>query len=183
MKYQTLNTEFIYKFWRLLDEKARHGVKRYGDKCPKEIFVERTLNKWFSNNFICFIKHKNTDVEGNIKYPVKVKVYAALGRIEYAMSFGEQITLYYGDAADMTILGLNSIFLDSYSSREFEFIKSSKEEFIKVKSLFLDDREDNEYTFVGYEKNMKMKESTLTLTGKSRREAAENYKGDLWIDQ
>jgi len=176
MKYKTIETAFSRKFWDALKEKSRYIVPWYSEICPKEVFVNRTLNEWFGGKYIAFIKHKEWDVEGHIKFPVKV--YACINRIVYTLGYGENVTLYYSDASDIISSGLNCIEVNSYNMERIQFIDSSKAEYLDVAKLFFDDRDEEEFTFTGYDKAT-LTTQEVNLVGKTRFEASEAYKGDL----
>jgi hypothetical protein len=178
MEYQKFDVEFLKKYWEALRNVERHTVERYGDKCPKEVFVRRTFKKWFSGKTIAVIENEGTgwfsDNHSEIKK--KVKKYLQIGGLTYYYGYGEELEVYTSNAIEIYKFGSNKIGFNDLLDMEFQEISSSK--FNEVVDLFKDDRPDKKFTVKYYDFNKKSNcdiPSFEIVEAKDDREALKNF--------
>lgn len=94
--------EIITKIDEILDRLGRHGEVRYEGKCEKEIFIRRTINKWFKNKSLVLYQHNE---RRNNAY----KRYLTISNISYSLTLKAnniKITFLDYGRPDSTLDGL-----------------------------------------------------------------------------
>lgn len=101
METKLFTTEQIKRFFDKLYSKGRNCCELYKgiDKlnpdrtpCEKEVFVNRTLKKWFSGKYVILFQE---DEQSGIEY----KRYIYLSHISYALGYNDDLAVYYLDFA------------------------------------------------------------------------------------
>ena len=194
------NKDKVKKFFNILEKKKRHFradhniYKGYSknnpdfDYCEQDVFVSRTINKWFSGKYLIYF-----DPEINLKK------YYYISRVEVKHDHSiSNLTVYLIDYGDLSSLikpkTVNEFII---LSAEGIWIDNPKEYHNKVLSMFsFTDLPDNEYIFQAYdfskypkrgvseEKALKKIETTLSFIAKTESQAYDmkkNYKGNLMI--
>jgi len=148
-KYIKFDQKFIAKFWEKLAKQERHCMDVYDGKCAKEIFVNRTLHKWFSGKYIATILDKETGAWSNSgDITVKRKAYLAIGGFQFQLGRGESISVY---AADPTVTKfMNGITLSEWSMKKAEFYEIDEGVWNSIHELFTDDREDQTWELAAH---------------------------------
>src|SRR5690349_3632362 len=99
METKLFTTQQVKRFFDKLYSKGRNCCELYKgiDKlnhdrttCEKEVFVNRTLKRWFSGKYVIFFQE---DEQSGIEY----KRYIYLSNISYALSYRNDLTVYYLD--------------------------------------------------------------------------------------
>jgi hypothetical protein len=180
-KYTKVDKAFSKKFWTALDRMCRYIPKDkshhpYGDRCEKQIFVQRTLQKWFSGKYLAVILEKDTgffkdDARiGDDTIKRKAKTFVFISNIRYALSHGEDIAVIYFDATNH--VKISDIVLDEYKFNKLEFYEIDKEQYGNVVSMFADDRPKKSYKFKTWNKDdMNEGFKMRSKTGRDRGEA------------
>jgi hypothetical protein len=153
MKYQKADPIFLNKFWKILNRLNRGMETRYNGKCEQQVFVTRTINKWFKGKYYAVIIHEATGIymvkkgkpysnydhtSSNITKPVKH--YVKVCGICFPLGYGLEIDISYDNPTNR--LAWVSKRFDQNSLEDLEFTEISKETFDSVCSLFDDDRDN-----------------------------------------
>ena len=141
----------VSKFFKLLCNKSTFTDTLY-NKSLSKVFVERTLNKWFSGKFIIYY---NQDGYKEYLYILNVKFYY-YGKVEIEyLDYSNPKKLnnfriftgsddYYGEwCKDDKSKHLNLIEMFKLPKQEFKFIKVNSEQSVKIAKLKLNEN----YTF------------------------------------
>jgi len=105
----------VKKFFTILDRMGREVCKRYGDDnfspCEKEVFVRRTVNKWFRGKYVIYyatseqtgVEYKRYLYIGNVRFVLGWGTALSIGIIDYArpVDFFESISLTHNDALNL----------------------------------------------------------------------------------
>lgn len=99
METKLFTTEQVKRFFNILESKERAQCERYKgiDKanpnrvpCEKEIFVDRTINKWFNSKYLILFRE-------NERLGTEYKNYIFISSISYRLGWGEEIEISYFD--------------------------------------------------------------------------------------
>jgi len=140
-------TEHIKKFFDILSKLERSSCERYKnwDKlnpdntpCAQEVFIKRTISKWFNNKNI-------------ILYKDNYKRYLTINSIHFGYGYSNNLKIYIFDWSrinkfDSLILEYNDIL-----SLEGEWCKDSSKHKKLLKMISLNDVPDKEYIFKAYD--------------------------------
>lgn len=159
--YNKNDPTFINKFFDLLSKHNRYAEQKYSNKCGKEIFVKRTMNKWLKNKQFVVISKDDTGVVScsdendlNSYYKVKYarKHFISISSCEFALGYGDDIKITEFDIFLSNIL--NNVILGRKDFLNLQFREISSEEYNSIYNLFIDDREESEFELTGYNKKL-----------------------------
>jgi hypothetical protein len=154
----------VDKFFSILSKMGRIVEKRYTgyDKesstqnfCEKEIFVRRTVNKWFKSKF--FIWYRKSD-----QFGILYKSYVSVTNISYNLGWGEQLIINLHDYTrpyDIVNQHLFSQF--DLNAIEGEFSDGAPH-LLLGKMTRMDDVPVKEYVYKAYDMS-KVKENSETI--------------------
>lgn len=183
-KYNNIDPSFLKRYFYLLSKHKRFVDKKY-NRCAKEVFIERTLDKWLSGKYFTVINYESTGLfTDNNDYcntpaaQIKKakKHYIAINNCRFSLSYGEDIDIYFSDpfismACNYKTLSYNDFF-------HLQFIEIEKEDYENINELFIDDREDTLFEFVAFTKKMigkgknkKLEEIKVKVYAKDYKEA------------
>lgn len=143
----------------------------------KEVFLKRTLNKWFSGKYIEYIKTKE---KSPTLYNILIerKAYAYISSISYKKHFfSTNIIINLKDATSSFCSYTDNLFSES-EVYNFEYKLITKSKYDAIKNLFVDDRDIQEFEFTTFTNNRELIKSTIKLKGKTREKAKKSYKGN-----
>lgn len=184
--YTHFDPEFVEKFWEVLDRMGRTTAHWYDGKCQKEVFVRRTLHKWFNTRYIVAILNEGTDSYTGrgysdykeVKLRKKHRLY--VGGWRYVLGHGEEISVYINKPC--TAKFFDSITLNQYNMGGMTFCEISKEEYEEYASLFEDDRPEYEWTVQYIDWKETTKDGNYdTVMARDKTEAIENYEKQFRI--
>lgn len=183
--YKNLDKELIMKFWNIL-RKMERGIPKgrdiYNGRCAKEIFVRRTLHKWFSGHHIVAVIKEDTGIvtfdkddrtgssAKHLKIPVKN--YVHINAVTYVLGWGEEIEIRYSKTGSVT-LSSSMRFHGHGDMCSVDFYEIDKAKYDEVWNLFLDDRPQKEYRMLAFHKGT-IKDTIVTVMGRDYDEAREN---------
>ena len=129
--YKLFNHKDVRKFFDILERLGRGTEKRYKgfDKlnpdyspCEKEVFVKRTISKWFKGKHLIYFSKE--------KYGEYIKQYLYITKVSYYLGWGEEIevgVLDYSRPYDIfnskkvgfnTLIGTEGIWCEDENSQE-----------------------------------------------------------------
>jgi hypothetical protein len=120
--------EQVKKFFAILDRMGREVCKRYSDDnfapCEKEVFVRRTVNKWFRGKYIVYYatsaqtsaEYKRYLYISNVRFVLGWGTALSVGIIDYArpVDVFESMTLSHNDVLDLEGEWVEDKDLDNY---------------------------------------------------------------------
>jgi hypothetical protein len=147
------NIKNLRKFFDILDRMGRVVENRYQgyDKknphmspCEKEVFVNRTLNRWFKNKYLVW--YRKSEQTG-----LFYRSYISITNIRFALGWGDDLEVYYYDYSNPVDVW-NSVKLNfnDISGLEGEWSKTPKKHHQLLKLTLLDIPE-KEYVFKAYD--------------------------------
>lgn len=90
METLLFKTKDIKKLFRILDSLNRCIDNKYDGKCAREVFVRRTLNKWFKNKHLIWLcESEQTGIYYNR--------YINITKVEYALHWGAELNITFFD--------------------------------------------------------------------------------------
>jgi hypothetical protein len=122
------NSYKVSKFFATLASLDRTSQKRYAKRnefstryghCEQEVFVERTIGKWFKDKCFIWIENAETgfyqedELNSTNQIPIKYKQvrYIQIMRPEYVLGYGNKIRVRFYDASRPSLLN-NEIEID-----------------------------------------------------------------------
>lgn len=146
MTTKLFTTKEIQKYFNILHRLKRESCNWYKGyytnnsdyaPCQQDIFIHRTINKWFKNKY--FILY-DVDENSNLQY----KKYIQVLSIHFGYGYGDDFRVYYYDYSRPSKL-LNSIIIDHNKalSLEGEWCKDNKEhlQILKMCTLNIPEKE------------------------------------------
>jgi hypothetical protein len=111
--------------------------------CQKEVFVNRTIAKWFKSKFIILYYKSNIDIQYNL--------YISVSLVKYYLGYKDQILLYYFDYSK-PYETFNQLLLSEYDVLNFEgkFIDDPTNYHNKLFELIRINEPDRKYTYKVY---------------------------------
>lgn len=83
-------TEHIKKVFSILNRLNRTIDTKYEGKCEREVFVRRTLNKWFKDKYLVWLcKSEQTGIYYNR--------YISIVKVEYALHWATELNVMFFD--------------------------------------------------------------------------------------
>jgi hypothetical protein len=82
-------TEHIKKLFSILNRLNRSIDTKYEGKCEREVFVRRTLNKWFKNKHLVWLYESNVGIYYNR--------YISITNVEYALHYATELNVKFFD--------------------------------------------------------------------------------------
>jgi hypothetical protein len=112
--------------------------------CEKEVFVNRTLNKWFKNKYIIWYrKSEQTDLY--------YKCYISISNINFFLGYGNELDIYFFDySKPMDIFNNVRLTHNDVLSLEGEWCKTSNKHNNLLKLTYLNIPE-KEYIFKAFD--------------------------------
>lgn len=147
------NSKKVSKFFAILANLDRTSQKRYAKRnefstryghCEQEVFVERTIGKWFRDKCFIWIENAETgfyqedELNSYNQIPVKYKQvrYIQVMRPEYILGYGNKIRVRFYDASRPSLLN-NEIELGHNEALELTAEKISPAKFKSILKLFV----------------------------------------------
>lgn len=182
METKLFTTAQVKKFFRILDNLDRHTAEIYKGyyggnftACQKQVFVSRTLNKWFSGKHIIFL-------DSDDDYKMQHKRYLYISSVQYALGWSEELYVNctdYGNPREMfpsiKITHNRALNLEGFWSEDTELFQNM------LKMFLVNDLPEREFVFKIYDFNLQTNEevtmgeldSTLSVTARTHHEAQE----------
>lgn len=148
MNNETLlfDTQKVKKFFDILAKLGRVIEERYDGSCEREIFVNRTINKWFKNKY--FIWYKKSEQTGEY-----FRCYISIFNIKYALTYGIDLELnYYDYTKPMDVWNSIKLSHNDVINLEGEYCKTPKVH-QKLLELTMINIPEKEYFFKAYDWN------------------------------
>lgn len=185
----------VKKFFAILDRMGRTSCSRYGDgnfaPCEKEVFVRRTVNKWFRGKYVIYYA---TSAQTNAEY----KRYLYIGRISFVLGWGTELGVGIIDyARPVDIFESMKLSHNDVLDLEGEWVEdkdldSNHHALLKMTTLNIPERE---FVFKAYDTTKITKkrnkkeyvETTVSVTAMTEKEAyrrkneAQKKNQDIWI--
>lgn len=147
------NPEKVKKFFKILSRLGRSVEKRYkgyiykdSSPCERQVFVNRTLNKWFNNPHL--ILYRTSEQTG-----VEYKQYITILNISYKLSWGVEIdVMIYDYTKPYDIYEHLTISHNTALSLEGKWCKNGNLHHKLIKMAILDIPE-KEFVFKAYDWN------------------------------
>jgi hypothetical protein len=173
-----LEREKVKKFFEILKRLDRTTSKIYEKyTCQKQVFVRRTINKWFKNLYIVlYTPSEQTDVQ--------YRQYISINNIEYYLGWQDELTIYYYDYIKPCNI-YNEMKLDYNKCMKLEGEFTNGDNHKLLLSLTLLSIPNRTFTFKAYNKK-NYKETVWETKARTYYEAYNNvkeYKGDLYISE
>lgn len=182
METKLFTTAQVKKFFRILGDLDRHTTGIYkgyygGDftACQRQVFVSRTLSKWFAGKHIIFL-----DVDDD--YRMQHKRYLYISSVQYSLGWSDELYVNctdYGNPREM----FPTIKISHNRALDLEgFWSDDTEMFQNILKMFLvNELPEREFIFKIYDFNLQTKEdvvmedlkSTLNVTARTHHEAHE----------
>ena len=159
-KYNTIDPSFLKRYFYLLSKHKRFVDKKY-NRCAKEVFIERTLDKWLSGKYFTVINHESTGLftdnndycNTTISQIKKAKKhYIAINNCRFSLGYAEDIDIYFSDPFISMVCNYKTLSYNDFFN--LQFIEIEKEDYENINELFIDDREDTLFEFVAFTKKM-----------------------------
>ena len=185
--------EQVKKFFAILDRIERAVSKKYSTdsytNCEKEVFVRRTINKWFRGKYlILYATSKDTNAE--------YKRYLYISRVSFVLGCGTELSVSYIDFAKPVDI-FSSIYITHNDALVLEGewvedLESNHHALLKMTALAIPERE---FVFKAYDTTKITKkrnkkeylETTVSVNAMTEKEAyrrkneAQKKNTDLWI--
>lgn len=178
----------VSKFFSILQKMGRmcNTLYKGHDKlnpdsvpCDKEIFVNRTIAKWFKGKHVIIYA-----VENDFQF----KQYIVINGLRYGLGYSDYITIYYYDMARPSCL-FNMMKLDHNGclTMEGRWCDNSSEH-LKLFQMFVIDLPKKEYVFKYYDiskpkKGAKLEDYASTKSFIARTEYDANKQRKEWTDK
>ena len=159
-KYNNIDPSFLKMYFYLLSKHKRFVDKKY-NRCAKEVFIERTLDKWLSGKYFTVINHESTGIFTDTndycnthtsQIKKAKKHYIAINNCRFSLGYGEDIDVYFSDPFISMACNYNTLSYNDFF--HLQFIEIEKEDYENINELFIDDREDTLFEFVAFTKKM-----------------------------
>jgi len=159
-KYNTIDRTFLKRYFDLLVKHKRFVDKKY-NRCAKEVFIERTLNKWLSDKYFVVINHESTGIFTDTndycnthtsQIKKAKKHYIAINNCRFSLGYAEDIDIYFSDPFISMVCNYKTLSYNDFFN--LQFIEIGKEDYENINELFIDDREDTLFEFVAFTKKM-----------------------------
>ena len=146
--------EQIKRWFNLLLEKERHQTERYKgyDKnnphitpCSQEVFIKRTLNKWFSGKYlVLYSVNENTGIQ--------YKRYIYIGSIRHRLGYGDDLSINIIDYADLSNVW-NTLKISHNDALRLEgyFCENGEQHLLVSKLFSLEDLTEKEFVYEAYD--------------------------------
>lgn len=144
------NSKKVEKFFNILEKLDRHynenGIYKGYDKnnphitwCQQEVFVNRTLNKWFSEKYVIIFNQND--------YGIWYKQHIFISTIQLYVGYKTQIELAVVDYVNVNFF--SKIKIDYSRARNLEGIwcKDGKKHNKVLKMILMDDIPEKEYIY------------------------------------
>jgi len=184
----------VKKFFTILDRMGREVCMRYGNgnfaPCEKEVFVRRTVNKWFRGKYVIYYA---TSEQTGAEY----KRYLYIGRISFVLGWGTELGVGIIDyARPVDIFESMKLSHNDVLDLEGEWVEdkdldSNHHALLKMTTLNIPEREFvfNAYDMNKYDGRDKTEylKTTVSVTAMTEKEAyrrkneAQKKNTDLWI--
>jgi hypothetical protein len=131
----------VRRYFDVLARQDRACCFRYNNRCGREIFVKRTLNKWFTGKYvILYAISKITDLQ--------YKQYILVYNVEFGLGYSDYLNIFYIDCAQPTEYKTISLYYNDVLNLEGEWCENTKHlEIIKLTQL---DLPEQEFVLDGY---------------------------------
>lgn len=139
--------EDIKKFFSILDRMER-GISTnktkdiYEGRCQKEIFVQRTINKWLAGKYVILYSTSPLDI--------LYKRYLCITKINFVLGWGTELNIRYWDAAQPVDISNSMILTHNDILRLEGSWDLDRERFNEIVKLFIVDEPEKEYVFKTY---------------------------------
>jgi hypothetical protein len=187
METLLFDSEKVKKFFDILSRLNRHQEERYKgyDKnnpnftpCEKEVFVKRTIKKWYSGKY--FVWYRKSEQTG-----VYYKCFVSVSNIMFYLGYGDEIEVYYYDYSSPANIW-NTLKLSHNDIIDLEGEHSNGVIHNELLKIFVLDIPEKEYTFKAYDWNKypkrkkkgwtdkdvyKSMETTISFKAKTRSDA------------
>ncbi len=148
-KYSKINKKqakrFLESFQKLNRCSSSYRKRR---ACQKEVFIRRTLDRWFSGKYFevileegtGFFEEAETGFDNDVKeITIPVRRYVYIGKISFALNWS-----YVGDIDIKLMFGhefkCTKLTLPIHSFFKLEFNEIDQKKYKKIQKLFIDDR-------------------------------------------
>jgi len=90
METLLFKTEHVKKLFSILNRLGRGTDNKYDGRCAREVFVRRTLNKWFKNKYLIWLCESE-------QIGTYYNRYISITKVEYALHYATELNIVFFD--------------------------------------------------------------------------------------
>lgn len=171
-------TEDVKRYFNILERLGRCVATRYKgyynrnsdySPCEREVFVNRTLNKWFPEK--CIILYENSE------FGIPYKRYIIIRSIRYSLTHGVDLNVSFTDCTNPYTLSTSmSVNHNKAINLEGVWKGDSKIHTQLLGLIEFSEEEYKDYTFEGYDFNLPFKKKKKNMTTEEHKNQMKSFR-------